>query len=55
MPKQGIKNKTAIVGIGFAAFTRRSGISTLSWTGEASVKAIVLARGNSGGIRSRLT
>jgi 3-oxoacyl-[acyl-carrier-protein] synthase III len=39
MPKQPIKDKTAIVGIG-TAFTRKSGVSTLSSAGEASLRAI---------------
>lgn len=40
MPTQPIKDKTAIVGIGWTAFTRKSGVSTLSLAGEASLKAV---------------
>lgn len=40
MPEQAIKDKTAIVGIGWTAFTRSSGVSTLSLAAEASLKAI---------------
>ncbi|MBI4528360.1 MAG: hypothetical protein HY695_31585 [Deltaproteobacteria bacterium] len=40
MPEQAIKDKTAIVGIGWTAFTRKSGVTTLSLAAEASLKAI---------------
>ena len=40
MPEQAIKDKTAIVGIGWTAFSRNSGVTTLSLAAEASLKAI---------------
>ncbi len=40
MPEQAIKDRTAIVGIGWTAFTRSSGATTLSLAAEASLKAI---------------
>jgi 3-oxoacyl-[acyl-carrier-protein] synthase III len=40
MPEQAIKDKTAIVGIGWTAFSRKSGVTTLSLAAEASLKAI---------------
>jgi acetyl-CoA acetyltransferase len=40
MPKQAIKDKTAIVGIGWTAFSRNSGVTTLTLAAEASLKAI---------------
>ncbi|HEX5022736.1 MAG TPA: hypothetical protein VFX54_18860 [Candidatus Binatia bacterium] len=40
MPGQAIKDKTAIVGIGWTAFSRNSGVTTLSLAAEASLKAI---------------
>ena len=40
MPEQSIKDKTAIVGIGWTAFSRKSGVTTLSLAAEASFKAI---------------
>lgn len=40
MPEQPIKDKTAIAGIGWTAFTRKSGVTTLSLAAEASLKAI---------------
>src|SRR5712692_3550815 len=39
MPEQAIKDKTAIVGIGWTAFTRRSGSTALDLALEASLKA----------------
>lgn len=41
MPEQPIKDRTAIVGIGWTAFTRQSGVTTLSLAAEASLNAIV--------------
>jgi len=38
--EQAIKDKTAIAGIGWTAFTRNSGVTTLSLAAEASLKAI---------------
>src|SRR6478672_7613988 len=40
MPEQPIKDKTAIVGIGWTAFSRNSGVTTLTLAAEASLKAI---------------
>ena len=40
MPEQAIKDKTAIVGIGWTVFSRNSGVMTLSLAAEASLKAI---------------
>ena len=40
MPEQAIKDKTAIVGIGWTAFSRNSGVTTLTLAAEASLKAI---------------
>ena len=40
MPEQAIKDKTAIAGIGWTAFTRKSGVRTLTLAAEASLKAI---------------
>jgi acetyl-CoA acetyltransferase len=40
MPEQTIKDKTAIVGIGWTAFTRRSGVRTLTLAAQASLMAI---------------
>ena len=40
MPEQAIKDKTAIVGIGWTAFSRNSGFTTLTLAAEASLKAI---------------
>ena len=40
MPEQTIKDKTAIAGIGWTAFSRKSGVTTLSLAAEASLKAI---------------
>ena len=40
MPEQAIKDKTAIAGIGWTAFTRRSGVRTLTLAAEASLNAI---------------
>src|SRR5688572_32975677 len=40
MPEQSIKDKTAIVVIGWTAFSRKSGVTTLSLAAEASFKAI---------------
>ena len=40
MPEQAIKDQTAIVGIGWTAFTRKSGVRTLTLAAEASLKAI---------------
>ncbi|MGZ9174700.1 MAG: hypothetical protein ACXW52_24180, partial [Candidatus Binatia bacterium] len=40
MPEQAIKDKTAIAGIGWTAFTRKSGVRTLTLAAEASLNAI---------------
>ena len=40
MPEQTIKDKTAIAGIGWTAFSRKSGVTTLTLAAEASLKAI---------------
>ena len=40
MPEQVIKDKTAIVGIGWTAFSRNSGVTTMTLAAEASLKAI---------------
>src|SRR5262245_52720185 len=40
MPEQSIKDKTAIVGVGWTAFSRKSGITTMSLTAETSLKTI---------------
>ena len=40
MPEQPIKDKTAIVGIGWTEFTRNSGVSTLTLAADAGLKAI---------------
>lgn len=40
MAEQSIKDKTAIVGIGWTAFSRKSGVTTMSLAAEASLKAI---------------
>ena len=40
MPEQSIKDKTAIVGIGWTEFSRKSGVTTISLAAEASLKAI---------------
>src|SRR5262249_48738263 len=40
MQEQSIKDKTAIVGIGWTAFSRNSGVTTMSLAAEASLKAI---------------
>ncbi len=40
MPEQPIKDKTAIAGIGWTAFSRKSGVTTLSLAAESSLKAI---------------
>lgn len=40
MPTQAIKDQTAIVGIGWSAFTKSSETSTLNLAAEASIKAI---------------
>jgi acetyl-CoA acetyltransferase len=40
VPEQAIKDKTAIVGIGWTEFTRSSGVTTLSLGAEASLHAI---------------
>jgi acetyl-CoA acetyltransferase len=40
MPEQAIKDRTAIVGIGWTAFTRSSGTTALNLALEASIKAV---------------
>lgn len=40
MPEQAIKDKTAIVGIGWTEFSRNSGVSTLTLAAQAGLKAI---------------
>lgn len=40
MPEQAIKDKTAIAGIGWTAFSRNSGTTVLNLAGEASLHAI---------------
>src|SRR5438876_8679138 len=40
MPEQAIKDRTAIVGIGWTPFTRNSGVTTLTLAAQASLMAI---------------
>ena len=40
MPEQAIKDKTAIVGIGWTEFSRDSGVSTMTLAAQAGLKAI---------------